>query len=55
MCRNLVSPESARVCASIEAALDRWKRDMTRAMFVATTLQAILDVEIIWLLMSRSG
>jgi hypothetical protein len=53
MCQNLASPEFARVYASIEAALDRWKWDMIRAMFVATTLQTILDVEITWLLMPQ--
>lgn len=53
MCQHLVSSECVRVCASLEAALDRWKRDMIRAMLVAMTLQTILDVEIISLLMPR--
>ena len=50
---KLISPACVRVCASLEAALDRLRRDIIRSMLVALTLQTILDVEINWLLMPQ--
>ena len=42
MCQNLISSQCTRVCASLEAAMDRM-----------ITLQTILEVEIFSLLIRR--